>query len=65
MVSVLALPPKVRGFKPSWGDGFLRAIKVRSTLYFSGEVKPLTPCKNLWHVKVTLNYEEIFRKPNL
>jgi hypothetical protein len=27
MVSVLAIRPKVRGFKPSRGDGFLRAIK--------------------------------------
>jgi hypothetical protein len=27
MVSVLTIRPKVRGFKPSQGDGFLRAIK--------------------------------------
>jgi hypothetical protein len=30
-VSVLATGPKGCGFKPSQGDGFLRAIKIRST----------------------------------
>jgi hypothetical protein len=33
-------------------DGFLRAIKIRSTTYFGGEVKPAVPChKILQHVK--------------
>jgi hypothetical protein len=31
VVSVLAIGPKVLGFKPSQGDGFLRVIKIRST----------------------------------
>jgi hypothetical protein len=31
VVSVLATGRKVRGFKPDIGDGFLRAIKIRST----------------------------------
>jgi hypothetical protein len=31
MVSVLATGPKGCGFEPGQGDGFLRAIKIRST----------------------------------
>jgi hypothetical protein len=31
VVSVLATGPKGRGFEPGQGDGFLRAIKTRST----------------------------------
>jgi hypothetical protein len=31
--SVLATGPKGSGFKPGQGDGFLRAIKIRSTTY--------------------------------
>jgi hypothetical protein len=31
VVSVLATGQKVEGSKPSQGDGFLRAIKIRST----------------------------------
>jgi hypothetical protein len=31
VVSMLATGPKGRGFEPGQGDGFLRAIKVRST----------------------------------
>jgi hypothetical protein len=30
-VSVLATGPKVCGFEPGQGDGFLRAIKIHST----------------------------------
>jgi hypothetical protein len=45
MVTVLAIGPKVRGFKPDRGDGFLRAMKIRSTPYFGGEVKPASPCR--------------------
>jgi hypothetical protein len=41
MISVLAVGLKVRGR----GDGFLRAIKIRSTPLFRGEVKPDAP----WH----------------
>jgi hypothetical protein len=38
VVSVLAIGPKVRGFKPAEDDGFLRAIKIRSTICFEEEV---------------------------
>jgi hypothetical protein len=40
MVSVLVIGPKVRGFKPGRGDGFLRAIKIRRNFSSGGEVKP-------------------------
>jgi hypothetical protein len=36
MVSVLATAPNVRGLNPGRGDGFLRAIKILSTLSFGG-----------------------------
>jgi hypothetical protein len=50
--SVLATGPKGRGFKPSRGDGFLRAIKNRSTPSFGRKVKPeVSRCKILRHVK--------------
>jgi hypothetical protein len=52
MVSVLAIGPKVRRFKPSWGNGFLRVINIHSTPSFGGEVKLQAPCcKVLQHVK--------------
>jgi hypothetical protein len=47
IVSVLAIGPKVRRFKPSRGDGFLRAIKIRSTSSFTGEVNPEAPCRKI------------------
>jgi hypothetical protein len=40
VVSVLATKPKGRGFKSGICDGFLRAIKIRSTPSFGLEVKP-------------------------
>jgi hypothetical protein len=43
MVSVFAIASKVHGFKPGQGDGFLRAIKIRSTPSFGREVKPKVP----------------------
>jgi hypothetical protein len=52
MVSVLAIGPKVRGFKPNHDDGFLRATKICNTPSFGGEVKPLGPGrKNLRYVR--------------
>jgi hypothetical protein len=36
MVSLLFIRPKVCGFKPGRGDGFLRAIKIRSMPLFGG-----------------------------
>jgi hypothetical protein len=52
VVSELATGPKGRGFKPSQGDGFLRAIKIRNTHSFGWEVKREVPCRKiLRHVK--------------
>jgi hypothetical protein len=57
VVSVLAPEPKGRGFKPSRGDGFVRAIKTYSTLSFGWVVKPEAPCRKiLRHVKDPLTY---------
>jgi hypothetical protein len=57
VVSVLATGPKGRGSKPGRGDGFLRAIKIRSTPYFVWEVKPEIPChKNLRLVEDPLRH---------
>jgi hypothetical protein len=39
MVSVLAIGPKVRGFKPGRVRWILRKIKIRSTTFFGLEVK--------------------------
>jgi hypothetical protein len=40
------------GSIPAEGDGFSRAIKIRSTPSFRGEVKLSAPChKVLWYVK--------------
>jgi hypothetical protein len=47
MVSVLAIGLKVREFKPGRGDGFLKAIKIRSTPRFAGELKPSAPCRKI------------------
>jgi hypothetical protein len=45
MVSVLAIGPKVCGFKPGRVDIFLRATEIRSTPFFGGEVRPSAgPC---------------------
>jgi hypothetical protein len=57
MVSVLAIGPKVRGFRPGRGDRFLRAINVHSIPSFRGEVKAEAPCKILRYVKITCKYE--------
>jgi hypothetical protein len=50
VVSVLATGP-------GRGDGFLRAIKIRSTPSFEWEIKPEVPCRKiLRHVKDLLKY---------
>jgi hypothetical protein len=65
MVSVLAITPKIRGFKPADNDGFLRAIKICNTPSFGGEVKPSSPCRKiLRHVKNSTGMKEIFRRQN-
>jgi hypothetical protein len=52
VVSVLATGPKGRGFKPSWYDGFLKAIKMHSTSSFGWEIKSEVLCRKiLRHVK--------------
>jgi hypothetical protein len=52
VVSVLATGPKVCGFEPGQGDGFLRATKIRNTPSFGWAVKPEVQCsKILQHVK--------------
>jgi hypothetical protein len=57
VVSVLATGPKDRGFKPGRGDGFLRAIKIRSTPSFGWEVKPEVSCRKILRlVKDPLRY---------
>jgi hypothetical protein len=43
VVSVTVTGPKGSGFEPGQGHGFLRAIKIRSTLSFGWEVKPEGP----------------------
>jgi hypothetical protein len=58
MVSVLATGPKAREFNPGGGDGFLRAIKIRSRPSFGWKVKPEVPCRKiLRHVKDPLTYQ--------
>jgi hypothetical protein len=53
VVSVSATGPKGREFKPGRGNGFIRAIKIRSTPSFGWEVKPEVPCRKiLRHVKI-------------
>jgi hypothetical protein len=47
VISVFAVGPKVRGLNPGRGDGFLRAIKIRSTSSFGGEVKPEAPFRKI------------------
>jgi hypothetical protein len=47
MVSLLATRPKGRVFITGRGYGFLRAIKIRSTLSFSCEVEPEQPYRNI------------------
>jgi hypothetical protein len=60
---MLVTEPKVHRFKPSRGNGFLRAINVHSTPSFRGEVKSCR--KILWHVKITCkNYQKYFTRPN-
>jgi hypothetical protein len=57
---VLPIGPKVRELKPGRDSGFLRAISIRSTPCFGGEVKPEAPClKILRYVKINASeYEQ-------
>jgi hypothetical protein len=50
--------PKLAGSNPGEDDGILRAIKIRSTTSFEGEVKPSVPRRLiLRHVKELYEYE--------
>jgi hypothetical protein len=64
MVSVLANGPKVHGFKPGRGDGFLKCDRISSTPSFGEEVKASVPCRKiLRHVeKITLKHEQRYFK---
>jgi hypothetical protein len=44
---MVAIGPKVRGFRPGQSDGFLMAIKILSMPSFGGEMKPLAPCRKI------------------
>jgi hypothetical protein len=58
MVSILAIGPKVRRFKPGRGDGFSWAIIIRSTPSFKWEVKQEAPCRKiLRYIKEIYEYE--------
>jgi hypothetical protein len=58
------LDPRFAGSNPTEDDGFLRAIKIRSTTSFE-EVKPSVPCMVLRYVKEPYIYERyILRRQN-
>jgi hypothetical protein len=64
VVSCLPLDQRVAGSNAAEDDGFLMAIKIRSTASLGGEVKPSVPCKILWHVKNPTSMKEIVRRQN-
>jgi hypothetical protein len=66
VVSVLAIQPKVRGFKPCRERWTFNGDKNPKHYLFGGEVKPSAPCRKiLRHVKETLRaWQEIFRRQN-
>jgi hypothetical protein len=47
VVIVLAIVPKVHGFKPGRGQWIFKNDKIRSTTSFGGEVKPSLSCRNI------------------
>jgi hypothetical protein len=52
VVACLQFGPRFVGSNPAENDGFLKATKIGSIIYFGGEVKPSIPChKILCHVK--------------
>jgi hypothetical protein len=55
---VLAVEPKIVGFKPGRGQWSFKGGKKRSTTSFGGEVKPPVSCrKTLRHVNGPYVYE--------
>jgi hypothetical protein len=52
VVSVLAIGPKVHGFKPGHGRCIFKGDKILSMTSFGEEVKPSAACRNiLRHVR--------------
>jgi hypothetical protein len=71
MVRILAIRPKVRGFKPGQGDGFFKALKISCTPNLGGKAdgpmsQNFTPCKRSLRVrnKYFLNEVHHFLHPD-
>jgi hypothetical protein len=61
----LPLDPRFAGPNVAKNDGLLRAIKIRSTISFRGDVKPsLSCCKILQHVKDLMRYDRDTQRQN-
>jgi hypothetical protein len=59
-LSFLPSDPRFASSNPAEDDGFLRAIKIRSTTSFRGESKLMVPFRKiLWHVKLPYIMKEI------
>jgi hypothetical protein len=56
--------PKVNGFKFCLEDGFLRAINIRSTPCFGGEVKGAPCCMIFQYVKSLASTKKYIARPN-
>jgi hypothetical protein len=57
-LACLPLDSSFAGSNPADGDGFLKAIKIRSAPSFGGKVKPSASChKIIRHVKEPFEYE--------
>jgi hypothetical protein len=57
-LSCLPLDPRFAGSNTAEDDGFLRAIKIRSTTSWGGGVKPSAPRRKiLQHVKDSAEYD--------
>jgi hypothetical protein len=51
---MLAIGPKIRGFKPGRGNEFLRMTQIQSMPSFRADVNLLAPYRNtLQHLKIT------------
>jgi hypothetical protein len=63
VVSCLPLDQRVAGSNAAEDDGFLMAIKIRSTASLGGEIKPSVPCRKiLRQVKNPTSMKEIVSK---
>jgi hypothetical protein len=58
MASVLAIGPKVCGFKPGRVDRFVRAIEICSAPSFGGVGNLPAPFRNFYGIKKSLTYEK-------